>query len=94
MAQMKYSEKIETLWENSPYCNCGRQDCHLNSHRLCNICYGTIFYGAHESVENQQNSIGAWNTDHIIAKSNGGGNSISNLQAVHIYCNRDKADQQ
>ena len=93
MAQMKYSNKIETLWESAPYCNCGRQDCHLNAHRLCNICYETIFYGAHESVENQQNSIGAWNTDHIIAKSNGGGNSISNLQAVHIYCNRDKADQ-
>ncbi|MFW4371297.1 HNH endonuclease [Spiroplasma sp. ald] len=49
-----------------------------------------MIYGAHESIENQQNSIYRWNLDHKKSKSKGGDNSIENLQAVHVKCNRKK----
>jgi 5-methylcytosine-specific restriction endonuclease McrA len=93
MAEIKYNEEIETIWESAPYCNCEKEDCKIIEHRLCDICSKTILYGAHESIESQRNNPGAWNFDQIIAKSNGGGDGILNLQAVHINCNRDKTDQ-
>ncbi len=89
----KYKIKTEQAWLNASYCNCGdEENCNPKSHRLCGICNGTILYGSHESVVAQRNSRFAWNTDHIIPKSKGGNNSIDNLQAVHIVCNRSKGD--
>lgn len=93
MAKFKYSKKIEAIWEKTPYCSCGNDDCSINNHRLCNICWGKILYGSHESVESQRNSRYAWNIDHIVHISKGGSNSINNLQAVHIRCNRDKKNK-
>lgn len=92
MAIQKYSDKIERIWEKAPYCNCGYQDCSINNHRLCGLCWEKILYGSHESVESQRNSHFAWNIDHIVSKAKGGTNRESNLQATHIYCNRSKKD--
>ena len=93
MAQKKYNNIIEQVWEKAPYCNCNSQDCHINSHRLCSVCYESILYGSHESIESQRNSISAWNTDHIVPKSKGVNNKLDNLQATHIYCNREKSNK-
>lgn len=92
MAKIKYNEKIEKIWDKARYCYCGAEDCNPNNHRLCSICGYKILYGSYESVESQRNSRYAWNVDHIIAKSRGGTNKISNLQAVHIYCNHNKSN--
>ncbi len=86
----KYNNKTESAWKKAPYCSCGNNDCNPNNHRLCEICWETILYGSHESVKSQINSKFAWNIDHIIPKSKNGNNSIDNLQAVHITCNRKK----
>lgn len=93
MAIYKYKTKTEKVWDKSSYCHCGNEDCNPNNHRLCGICRVTILYGSHESVRSQNNSRFSWNIDHIIPKSKGGTNSINNLHAVHIRCNRSKADQ-
>lgn len=93
MAIYKYSNKVEKVWGNADHCSCGSNDCHPNSHRECGICHETIFYGSHETVQNQRNSRGAWNLDHIIPISRGGSNQIKNLQAVHIFCNRSKGNR-
>ncbi len=92
MAKYKYSDIIEAVWDSAPYCFCGYEDCSVNNHRLCSICRNTILYGSHESVKSQRNSWYSWNIDHIKAKSKGGTNNIDNLQAVHIRCNRNKAN--
>ena len=92
MAKYKYDEKTEQIWERAAHCDCGYRDCHPNNHRLCAICHEPIFYGAHESVINQRNSRGAWNIDHKRPLSKGGTNKNSNLQAVHISCNRWKGN--
>ena len=86
----KYDNKVEEVWKNAPYCSCGNDDCNPKNHRLCGICWETILYGSYESIDSQINSKFAWNIDHIIPKSKGGNNSINNLQAVHIFCNRKK----
>ena len=95
MAKYKYDQKIEQIWEQADHCNCGvggSDGCNPNNHRLCGICYKPIFYGAHESVISQRNSRGAWNIDHKIPLSKGGTDKNSNLQAVHISCNRWKGN--
>ncbi len=93
MAQFKYKNKTEKIWENAAYCDCGHPSCHPNSHRLCGICGDVILYGSHESVISQRNSRYAWNVDHKVPRSKGGTNHIDNLQAVHIRCNRSKSDK-
>lgn len=90
MAKYKYNEKIEKIWEKAHICNCRYNDCHPNAHRLCAICLEPIMYGAHESIKSQKNSFYSWNIDHKIPISRGGTNQLSNLQAVHIRCNRFK----
>ncbi len=92
MAKQKYSDKIEIIWDKAPYCYCNSEDCNVYNHRLCSICGSKMLYGSHESIISQRNSRYAWNIDHIIPKSRGGSNSINNLHAVHIRCNRNKAD--
>ncbi|MBD5422985.1 MAG: HNH endonuclease [Mycoplasma sp.] len=92
MSIYKYNDKTERVWDKSSYCYCDNEDCTPNNHRLCGICRTTILYGSHESERSQNNSRFSWNIDHIIPKSKGGTNSISNLQAVHIRCNRSKAN--
>ncbi len=87
---VKYNNKTEVVWKKAPYCSCGNGDCSPDNHRLCGICRETMLYGSHESVNSQRNSLYAWNTDHIISKSVGSNDSIDNLQAVHIRCNRSK----
>ena len=87
------NKKIEQVWDNAEYCSCYSDDCHPNNHRLCGICRGIIMKCAHESNEEQRNSRYAWNIDHIIPISKGGNNSIDNLQAVHIRCNRNKGNK-
>ncbi len=86
----KYNNKTKTIWKNAPYCSCRNNDYSPNDHRLCGICWETMLYGSHESVISQKNSLYAWNIAHIIPKSKGVNNSIDNLQAVHIRCNRSK----
>ena len=90
MPKIKYSAKIEKIWDNARYCDCNAEDCNAYNHRLCGICGYKILYGSHESEISQRNSRYAWNIDHIIPKSRGGTDRISNLQAVHIRCNRYK----
>ncbi len=87
---MKLNNKIQMIWNRAPYCRCGSQDCNINNHRLCGICGITILKGSHESVESQRNSWYSWNIDHKIPLSRGGNNSIQNMHAVHIRCNRYK----
>ena len=89
----KYKTKTDQVWEKAPYCDCYSEDCNPNSHRLCGLCNMTILYGSHESELSQRNSRFAWNIDHIVPKSRGGDNSLRNLHAVHIMCNRSKGDQ-
>lgn len=93
MSQIKYNQNIETVWDEAPYCNCGQLDCHINTHRLCNICRNPIFYVAFESDISQRSSVVAWNIDYIILISKHGTDKIENLQATHIYCNRKKYDK-
>ncbi len=89
---MKLNNKIEQVWLKADYCNCGQEDCTLQNHRLCAICGGVMFYGAHESVQSQRNSRGSWNVDHFIPISKSGSNNIKNLHAIHIRCNRRKGN--
>lgn len=84
------NERIKKIWDKAEKCNCSLNGCHPNAHRLCAICDETIFWNAHESNEDQANSRGAWNIDHIKPLSKGGRDIIDNLQAVHIECNRCK----
>jgi 5-methylcytosine-specific restriction endonuclease McrA len=91
---MLISEKDKKIWDKAKNCNCNDKDCTPNNHKLCGIrnCNGTILFGAHESVNSQRNSRFSWNIDHIVPKAMGGSNYIENLQAVHVSCNRTKAD--
>ncbi len=82
------------LWNKAQNCNCGvAQQDKSKDHKLCGICSKTMIYGAHQSIQNQNKSKGAWNVDHIIPKSHNGTNESTNLQAVHIYCNQNKGNQ-
>lgn len=85
------NDKTITVWNNAKNCNCAIQDCYEN-HKLCGICRKTIIFGAHESIKIQNNSRGAWNVDHIYPASLGGTNRITNLQSVHIKCNKSKSN--
>ncbi len=91
---MRLTDKQSTIWKQARPCRCGvvQQD-RSGDHKLCAICNETMSYGAHQSVESQRNSFNAWNVDHRIPKSNDGSDDMSNLQAVHTYCNQNKADQ-
>ncbi len=86
---MNISTRDQKVWDKADNCNCAVQDC-ADNHKLCGICDETMIYGAHESV--QPNSDYSWNVDHIVPVSAGGGDNIENLQAVHVGCNQDKAD--
>ena len=89
---MSISSKDKQVWDKAINCNCNNKDCGPNNHKICGIrnCNGTILFGAHESE--QSNGKFSWNIDHIVPKAMGGSNDVSNLQAVHILCNRNKAD--
>lgn len=89
---MELDSKTQNAWNNAQKCYCGSQDCRSN-HKICYICGGKMIYGAHESVEQQRNSSCAWNTDNIQPRSKNGTNQNSNLVAVHITCNRNKANK-
>lgn len=84
---MDLTNKTKAVWDNADDCNCDDLDCYGN-HKLCGICRGTIIYTAH--VSNQPGSSYAWNLDHKVRLSQGGTNQISNLQAVHVTCNKNK----
>lgn len=89
---MFLSNKVIDVWNKSNYCHCeypSKNYCNEN-HRLCAICNETINYGSHESE--QPNSYQSWNIDHIKPLSWGGSNGIANLQAVHPWCNKVKAN--
>ncbi len=91
---MKLSTKVISVWKIAKNCNCKITQQHNGiSHKLCGICKKTMFYGSHESVEQQNNSKGAWNIDHKTPLSKSGSNKIENMQAVHIRCNIYKADK-
>lgn len=92
MSIHKYDEKTEKIWNKAEECDCKDEDYHPNNHRLCGISGVAILYGSHESVESQKNSQYAWNIDHMKPKSRCDTDKIENLQAVHIYCNQEKAD--
>lgn len=87
---MNLDNKTNRVWDNAKDCDCVDQDCYQN-HKLCGWCGGSVTYTAHES--NQPNSKYVWNIDHIISKANGGTNHISNLQVVHVFCNRYKGSR-
>ncbi|AXF95265.1 HNH endonuclease [Spiroplasma phoeniceum] len=88
---MKLDQQTKMVWDKAKKCNCkSKQQDEADAHKLCGICKKTMIYGAYESVKNQQNSIYRWNLDHKKPKSQGGDNSIENLQAVHVKCNRKK----
>lgn len=52
---MNLTNKTKTVWDNADDCNCDVQDCSEN-HKLCGICGGTIIYGAHVSVPNNNSN--------------------------------------
>ncbi len=93
MAKFKYDERIEYAWENADYCNCGSEDCNPNNHRKCPWCGGKMLYGYHASVPMHGESKYAWNIDHASARSKGGSNARSNIQAMHVECNREKGNK-
>ncbi len=91
---MKLTNKQIDIWNKAPKCNCGsNQQDDFGDHKLCGICNNKMLYGSHESVHNQNNSIGAWNIDHKIPVSKNGNNKYANLHVVHIYCNQNKANK-
>lgn len=45
---MKYSrKKLKEIWKKAPECDCDRNDCHPNSHRLCSLCKKKYYYLEH-----------------------------------------------
>ncbi len=92
MANSNYSKKALEAWEDARECDCGCNDCHPNSHRLCGICGDTILFGAYWGIESQRNSDYAWDVDHIKPLSRGGKDTRSNRRAVCVSCNRKKGN--
>jgi len=89
---------IAKVWNKANGCDCENPQVH-KTHRLCGICGKHILFGAYEAI--QPGSAYAWNIDHIIPKSlwpfqqfrvNYNLNDLQNCQAVHVECNREKAD--
>lgn len=52
----------------------------------CHICYGTLTYGNYGKPGSRR----AWEVEHSNAIANGGSDSLNNLYAAHIPCNRKK----
>jgi len=86
---MNLNNRTETAWNNAVNCFCLTKDCNPKTHKRCGICGDTMIKTAHES--NQPNAFNAWNIDHITPKAAGGRNIQTNLHAVHVRCNQNKA---
>ena len=89
--------KKDVAWENCKKCECEKDGCHPNSHRLCGICGNQvnknyndkrIMYGSYKD----RCSRYGWNIDHKKPKSKGGTDKNSNLRAAHIECNKKRKD--
>lgn len=91
---MNYSQKkISEIFSQSQDCDCGSQDCDTN-HRACYLCGEKIQWNEYVGNSNSNsNSKCLWDVDHIRPKSILSNNDISNLVAVHPWCNKNKGNR-
>lgn len=89
---MNYSqEKLVKIFSQSQDCDCGSQDCDTN-HRACYLCGYKIQWNEYVGFRDS-NSKCAWDVDHISPKSILWNNDITNLMAVHPWCNKNKGNR-
>lgn len=90
---MTIPEHGKRMWKKAEFCNCIKEDCHPNNHRLCYICKQIMFYGSYITNKKQNNSKGAWSDKHKIPRPKTGGNKRKNFVAAHILCIKNNKNE-
>lgn len=86
-------ELKEIFLSNADYCDCESQDCDSN-HRKCSWCGDKMQFGEYVGFhDGKEHSAYSWDIDHRQPKYNNGNDKFKNLQPMHPWCNKEKANK-